>query len=211
MDQRLRQLRRRWLESKDVKTHAALLNHLCRVGLLDERRILCAGFFGHKASAEVLPELIKKYKVIVGDKTLHTEELNGFIHAIFYWPRDIYLRAMLAATKLTAQHISAPQIKDDLKTINVRFEDYINNSNPFTLIALTNASRLRYNWWSSSMSYSYHNRQRKLIDASSSMYRKSFHTGNIVAMRQIGTEFKDNIFREAIGNEVIPYLLGEWK
>jgi len=211
MDRRTRRLQRKWYETNDTYTHAELLQHLLTYGLLDEKRVLCAGYFGHEASRLALPGKIKKHKVITEKRVLKTEELNDFISGIFYWPRDIYLRATLAAARLAEQHIVAPQVIADIKLMNNRLEEYIINRSPDELEAIHVAARRRHSWWTYTIALSFNNRQRRLQEAVGSLYRRHIATGNIQALMSIGAQFKDKIFRNAIGEGTIPYLLGEWK
>jgi hypothetical protein len=210
MDQRTRKLKRSWSHSGDIHDHTRLLRHLIRHGLLEKRRVICAGFFGHKASRLAMPEEIKRHKVIVAAKTLKTEELNDFIFNIFYWPRDVYLRAVLAASRLSVRNLSAPAVIQDLAIINRRLQDYIENKDTYE--AYVSAIRRRHSWYMSTLGFHSSNRQRVLTRSISNMlFRINRHAVICPNLQALGANFKDKIFRKAIGDEVIPYLLGEWK
>jgi hypothetical protein len=214
MDRKTRELQRRWQESRDVYEHAALLTHLKRCGLLEERKILCAGFFGHKACRMAMPEEIKRHKVVItahfGAKTLHTEELNDFIFNIFYWPRDIYLRTVRAALQLSANHQINTDIPRDIKVINGRLLDYIEDKSTFE--EFRTSVRRSHSWFMWFMTGPYNSRQNTMARHMSSLLRNINDTAVLCSSLQgLGAQFKDKIFRKAIGDEVIPYLLGEWK
>lgn len=208
MDRRTRELERRWRQSGDIYDQAALLKCLIRAGLLERRRVLCAGFFGHKASRLALPESIKRRKILVGIKVLKTEELNDWIENIFYWPRDVYLRAILAAGRLAQEHIISKRIAADIKIINKRYEEYIIDSSTDKLEQLQTARRRRLDWWAASNG-AYNGRQVKLRDGIVEMY--ILENSNTRSVKLLGAQFKDKIFRKAIGEGTVPYLLGAWK
>ena len=214
MDNRTRQLERAWRETNDEEYHVAFLRELLRAGLLEERRILCAGFFGHKPSRKVLPELIKKYKVITPQKVLKTEELNDFITDIFFWPRDIYLRAVLATIKLAGRSITMNRMKDDLKIISEKLNSYIENPNEENTKSLQSSFSRRHDWFEYSGRYSYSSRQfmlRNHIAEIFSYILPEISRQNLVRIvMNIGANTKDKIFRKAMHDEVIPSLLGEW-
>lgn len=215
MDRRIRELHRAFLESPDEETHAELLRSLMRIGLIEERRILCAGFFGHRASAKVLPELIKRNKVIVGDKVFKTEELNDFIRGICSWPPDIWMRALVAAIRLAKADIQQRSIKDDLGNIADKLHEYAKSHSPENHNTFIWSTRRMRDWWRRQAGQSYFSRQRRLIAAFNRLRSANPRAGNgqqraYEVLRDIGAQFKDKRFKKAMGDAIIPYLLEEY-
>lgn len=88
-DERLRQLERRWLETKALDDEAGLLTERVRSGVLLRERLELAAFCGHPAACAALgteqPEV--------------PEDLEAWGDAFARWGRESCVRAMIAAAR----------------------------------------------------------------------------------------------------------------
>lgn len=212
MDRRTREIERRWRETGDINLHITLLHMLMRNGTLPERRILCAGFFGHKASRLALPEKIKRTKVIDGDTTLPTEELNDWIKSIFRWPRDVRIKVVWAMVFLAKSHIRNDDYKKKIEAILPSIKKCLDSPGADTRKELRQCLRQRgMTYWPHELG-PWGSRQQIIGRALQEMlYTINSRVAVADAMLSMGAQFKDRIFRKAISDEVLPYLLGEWK
>jgi len=186
-----------------------------RIGLIEERRILCAGFFGHKASAKVLPESIKRNKVIVDDRVFKTEELNDFIRGICSWSPDIWMRALVSAIHLAKADIQHQSIKNDLTNIADKLYEYAKSHSPENHNTFIRSIRRQRSWWRFQAGQNYSSRQRRLTAAFNNLRSANPRAANgrqraYEVLRDIGAQFKDKKFKKAMGDAIIPYLLEEY-
>ena len=137
-----------------------------------------------------------------------TEQLNDFLDYIFTgWPRDIYLRATLGCMKLIRDSVSDVDLNHGLNKACDRFAIIIDDPSKenYEKLALSR----QVNYWQLGVT----GRQYILLSEANRMMLSSRKSPVRIHMsvRRVGALFKDKIFRKAIGESVIPYLLGEWK
>lgn len=215
MDRRTRELERHWKGTGEY--HTELIRALLREGLLEQKRVICAGFFGHKPSREALPEYIKRRKVIYEEKSLRAEEMSDFIKNIFAFPRDVYFRAAIGAAKISVRQIDDKKISHDVTMMISHLEAHSKEFSSEELEKLRLSARRSNSWWytwrtASRRQYRLKNALARMMrDVSRENQENRAKRGSLyVGVNAMSVEFKDKHFKKAIKKEVIPYLLGEW-
>ena len=205
MDSRGRDLERKWRATGDINIHSALLGHLLRIGLFDEKRLICAAYLGHPAAKLVVPEFVKPAGIVFDGFLMKNEDIRDYIYWLKKFGKKITHRAALGILRMAANNMLHNQLSKILEKTIVVVENNTEDSRKALRGVLNNLpNNFQLGGWNSRQSNLYRDGRRIA-------YAISQNNIAVNEMKSISIWFKDDKIKTAIKNEVYPFLLGEYK